>query len=43
MNIKITELVECPDCNKKMTKNSLKYSHKQNCIAHKQPEPIKII
>ena len=42
-NIKITELVECPDCNKKMTKKSLKYSHKQNCIAHKQPEPIKTI
>ena len=42
-NIKITELVECPDCNKKMTKKSLKYSHKQNCTAHKQPEPIKTI
>ena len=42
-NIKITELVECPDCNKKMTKKSLKYSHEQNCIAHKQPEPIKTI
>jgi hypothetical protein len=39
-NIKITEMVECPDCNKKMTIKSLKYSHKQNCIAHKQTEPI---
>jgi hypothetical protein len=39
-NIKITELVECPDCHKKMTKKSLKYSHKQNCITHKQSEPI---
>ena len=25
-NIKITEMVECPDCNKKMTIKSLKYS-----------------
>ena len=25
-NIKTVEMVECPDCNKKMTKKSLKYS-----------------
>ena len=34
-NIKITQLVECPDCNKKMTSKSLRYSHKNNCSANK--------
>ena len=42
-NIKITEMVECPDCNTKMSIKSLKYSHKINCIANKQAEPTKII
>jgi hypothetical protein len=37
-NIKTVEMVECPDCNKKMTKKSLKYSHAKNCIANKQPK-----
>ena len=36
-------MVECPDCNKKMTIKSLKYSHKINCIANKHAEPTKII
>ena len=36
-------MVECPDCNKKMTITSLKYSHKINCIANKQLEPTEII
>ena len=36
-------MVECPDCNKQMTKKSLKYSHKINCIANKHAEPTKII
>ena len=34
-NIKTVELVECPDCNKKLTKKSLKYSHAKNCPANK--------
>ena len=37
-NIKTVELVECPDCNKKLTKKSLKYSHAKNCPANKQPK-----
>ena len=36
-------MVECPDCNNKMTIQSLKYSHKVNCIANKQQEPTAII
>ena len=32
-NIKTVELVECPDCKKKMTKKTLKYSHAKNCTA----------
>ena len=36
-------MVECPDCNTKMTIKSLKYSHKINCIANKQQEPTEII
>ena len=39
-NIKITELVECPDCHKKMTLKSLKYSHKNNCQVNKPPEQL---
>ena len=35
-NIKTVEMVECPDCNKKMTKKTLKYSHAKNCLANKQ-------
>ena len=31
-------MVECPDCNKKMTKKTLKYSHAKNCLANKQQE-----
>ena len=37
-NIKTVELVECPDCNKKLTKKSSKYSHAENCPANKQPK-----
>ncbi len=40
-NIKTIELVECPDCNKKMTKKSLKYSHAKNCHANKPKEDDK--
>ena len=36
--IKTVELVECPDCNKKLTKKSLKYSHAKNCPANKPKE-----
>ena len=28
---KTVELVECPDCGKKMTMKTLKYSHAKNC------------
>ena len=35
-NIKTVELVECPDCKKKLTKRTLKYSHKNICPAMKQ-------
>ena len=40
-SVKTVELVECPDCKKKMTKKTLKYSHANNCIAKKEkgPEP----
>ena len=31
-------MVECPDCKKKMTKKSLKYSHAKNCSANKKPK-----
>ena len=37
-NIKTVEMVECPDCKKKMTKKSLKYSHAKNCSANKKPK-----
>ncbi len=40
-NTQTVELVECPDCNKKMTKKSLKYSHAKNCPANKQPKEEK--
>ena len=40
-NIKTIELVECPDCNKKMTKKSLKYSHAKKCHANKPKEDDK--
>jgi hypothetical protein len=39
-NIKITELVECPDCHKKMTLKTLKYSHKNNCQVNKPSEQL---
>jgi len=38
-NIKTVELVECPDCKKKLTMKSLKYSHAKNCIAKR---PLKV-
>jgi len=34
-SVKTVELVECPDCKKKMTKKTLKYSHAKNCTAKK--------
>ena len=41
-SIKTVELVECPDCKKKMTAKSLRYSHKKNCISNESvatPKP----
>ena len=32
-SVKTVELVECPDCKKKLAMKSLKYSHAKNCIA----------
>ena len=32
-NTNTAELVECPDCKKKMTTKTLKYSHAKNCTA----------
>ena len=40
-NVKTVELVECPDCNKKMTKKTLKYSHAKNCVAKKVVPAVK--
>ena len=37
-NIKAVELVECPDCHKKLTPRALKYSHQQVCPAKNQPQ-----
>ena len=37
VNLRTVELVECPDCNKQLTKKSLRYSHAKNCIAKKNP------
>ena len=33
-------MVECPDCHKKMTLKSLKYSHKNNCQVNKPSEQL---
>ena len=38
-SVKTVELVECPDCKKKLTMKSLKYSHAKNCIAKR---PLKV-
>ena len=32
---KTVDLVECPDCGKKMTMKTLKYSHAKNCSKNK--------
>lgn len=40
-NVKTVELVECPDCNKKMTKKTLKYSHAKNCTGKKVVPAVK--
>ena len=40
-SIKTVELVECPDCNKKMTKKTLKYSHAKNCTGKKVVPAVK--
>jgi len=37
-NIKTVELVECPDCHKKLTQRTLKYSHQAVCPV-KNPQP----
>ena len=36
--LKTVELVECPDCGKKMTAKTLKYSHSKTCSSKKQQE-----
>ena len=33
-------MVECPNCHKKLTAKSLKYSHKNNCRVNKTPEQL---
>ena len=38
-NIRTQELVECPDCHKKLTQRTLKYSHQSVCPAKNIPEP----
>jgi len=38
-NIKTVELVECPDCKKKLTQRTLRYSHQAVCPAKHPPEP----
>ena len=35
---KTVELVECPDCGKKMTMKTLKYSHAKNCTKNKKQQ-----
>lgn len=35
------ELVECPDCQKKLTAKTLKYNHSHNCPANKFKEQVK--
>ena len=40
-SVKTVELVECPDCNKKMTKKTLKYSHAKNCTGKKVVPAVK--
>ena len=40
-SVKTVELVECPDCNKKMTKKTLKYSRAKNCTAKKVVPAVK--
>jgi len=41
-NVRVQELVECPDCNKMITPKSLKYSHKKTCsaITRDDPKPL---
>jgi hypothetical protein len=41
-NIKTVELVECPNCNKKLTQRTLKYSHQSVCPAMKPAKPEKV-
>lgn len=38
---KRAELIECPDCKKKLTAKTLKYNHVHNCPANKFKEPEK--
>jgi hypothetical protein len=45
-NVRVQELVECPDCHKMITPKSFKYSHKKTCSANtpsanKPAEPVK--
>ena len=35
---KTVDLVECPDCGKKMTMKTLKYSHAKNCTKNKKQQ-----
>jgi len=37
-NIKTVELVECPNCHKKLTERTLKYSHQAVCPANSPPQ-----
>lgn len=37
-NIKTVELVECPNCHKKLTERTLKYSHQAVCPATNPPQ-----
>jgi len=39
-NVRVQELVECPDCHKMITPKSFKYSHKKTCSANKPAEPV---
>ena len=38
-NLKTVELVECPNCHKKLTERTLKYSHNAVCSAVNPPQP----
>jgi hypothetical protein len=39
-NVRVQELVECPDCHKMITPKSFKYSHKKTCSANKPAEAV---